>query len=39
VVGVSLDTVSQIETHLITRHYDGLTGPKGPRIRGRSRKG
>jgi preprotein translocase subunit SecY len=39
VVGVSLDTVSQIETHLITRHYDGLTGPKGPRIRGRGRKG
>jgi len=39
VVGVALDTVSQIETHLITRHYDGLTGPKGPRIRGRSRKG
>jgi preprotein translocase subunit SecY len=39
VVGVSLDTVSQIETHLITRHYDGLTGPKGPRIRGRSSRG
>ncbi len=39
VVGVSLDTVSQIETHLITRHYDGLTGPKGPRIRGRGRRG
>ncbi|HUU02582.1 MAG TPA: preprotein translocase subunit SecY [Myxococcota bacterium] len=37
VVGVSLDTVSQIETHLITRHYDGLTGPKGPRIRGRGK--
>ncbi len=36
VVGVSLDTVSQIESHLITRHYDGFTGPKGPRIRGRS---
>jgi preprotein translocase subunit SecY len=39
VVGVALDTVSQIETHLITRHYDGLTGPKGPRIRGRGRRG
>jgi len=38
VVGVALDTVSQIETHLITRHYDGLTGPKGPRIRGRSKR-
>ncbi len=35
VVGVALDTVQQIESHLITRHYDGLTGPKGPRIRGR----
>lgn len=35
VVGVALDTVSQIESHLITRHYDGFTGPKGPRIRGR----
>ncbi|RJO73240.1 MAG: preprotein translocase subunit SecY [Myxococcales bacterium] len=34
-VGVSLDTVAQIESHLITRHYDGLTGAKGPRIRGR----
>ena len=38
VVGVALDTVSQIETHLITRHYDGLTGPKGPRIRGRGKR-
>ncbi len=37
VVGVALDTVAQIETHLITRHYDGITGPKGPRIRGRGR--
>jgi len=36
VVGVALDTVQQIESHLITRHYDGFTGPKGPRIRGRS---
>lgn len=37
VVGVALDTIAQIETHLITRHYDGLTGPRGPRIRGRGR--
>lgn len=37
VVGVALDTVQQIEGHLITRHYDGFTGPRGPRIRGRSR--
>jgi preprotein translocase subunit SecY len=41
VVGVALDTVQQIESHLITRNYEGFTGPKGPRIRGRttSRKG
>jgi preprotein translocase subunit SecY len=35
VVGVALDLVQQIESHLITRHYEGLTGPGGPRIRGR----
>ena len=35
VVGVALDTVRQIESHLITRHYDGFAGAKGPRIRGR----
>jgi preprotein translocase subunit SecY len=35
VVGVALDTVSQIEAHLITRHYEGLTGPRGTRVRGR----
>jgi preprotein translocase subunit SecY len=36
-VGVSLDTVSQIEAHLMTRHYDGLAGPdqKGQRVKGR----
>jgi hypothetical protein len=39
VVGVALDTVSQIEAHLITRHYDGLTGPRGARIRGRRAEG
>jgi preprotein translocase subunit SecY len=33
VVGVALDTVSQIETHLITRHYEGFM--KGVRIKGR----
>ncbi len=36
VVGVALDTVQQIEGHLITRNYEGFTGPRGPRIRGRS---
>ncbi|MBI5494368.1 MAG: preprotein translocase subunit SecY [Deltaproteobacteria bacterium] len=35
VVGVALDTVQQVESHLITHHYDGFTGPRGPRIRGR----
>jgi preprotein translocase subunit SecY len=35
VVGVALDTVQQIESHLITRDYEGFSGPKGPRIRGR----
>ncbi len=37
VVGVALDFVQQIESHLITRHYEGLTGPKSSRVRGRSR--
>ena len=35
VVGVALDTVQQIESHLITRNYEGFTGPRGPRLRGR----
>ncbi|MCC7385251.1 MAG: preprotein translocase subunit SecY [Deltaproteobacteria bacterium] len=35
VVGVALDTVNQIESHLITRNYEGLTGASGTRIRGR----
>ena len=29
VVGVALDTVSQIEAHLITRNYEGLSGGGG----------
>jgi preprotein translocase subunit SecY len=33
-VGVVLDTLSQIESHLLMRHYDGLT--KSGRIKGRS---
>jgi len=33
VVGVALDTVSQVETHLISRHYEGFM--KGVRIKGR----
>jgi preprotein translocase subunit SecY len=37
VVGVALETVNQIEAHLITQSYEGLTGPKATRISGRSR--
>ena len=37
VVGVALDFVRQIESHLITRHYDGFGGPRGSRIQGRRR--
>jgi preprotein translocase subunit SecY len=33
-VGVALDTMQQIEGHLLTRHYDGILG-KGSRIQGR----
>ncbi|MCK9269219.1 MAG: preprotein translocase subunit SecY [Bacteroidales bacterium] len=36
-VGVVLDTLSQIESHLLMRHYDGLT--KSGRIKGRSSLG
>ena len=39
VVGVALDTVQQIEQHLITKNYEGFSGPRGPRIRGRIRMG
>ncbi|MBK8482563.1 MAG: preprotein translocase subunit SecY [Proteobacteria bacterium] len=35
VVGVALDTVQQIQSHLITRHYDGFLGQKSTKIRGR----
>jgi len=34
VVGVAMDTVNQVESHLIMRHYDGFT-PRSGRIRGR----
>jgi preprotein translocase subunit SecY len=34
VVGVAMDTVQQVESQLIMRHYDGFT-PKSGRIRGR----
>ena len=35
VVGVALETVNQIEAHLITRSYEGLTGPRPTRLSGR----
>jgi preprotein translocase subunit SecY len=35
VVGVAMDTVTQIEAQLIMRHYDGFT-PRSGRIKGRS---
>src|SRR5262249_29089648 len=34
VVGVAMDTVTQIESQLIMRHYDGFT-PRSGRMRGR----
>ena len=34
IVGVVLDTLQQIESHLLMRHYDGLM--KSGRIKGRS---
>ncbi len=33
VVGVALDTVQQIESHMLTRHYEGLIG--GGKLKGR----
>ncbi|HET9959231.1 MAG TPA: preprotein translocase subunit SecY, partial [Polyangiaceae bacterium] len=35
VVGVALETVNQIEAHLITQSYEGLTGPRATRLSGR----
>lgn len=29
VVGVGLDTISQLESHMLTRHYEGFMGSKG----------
>ena len=34
VVGVAMDTVNQVESQLIMRHYDGFT-PRSGRVRGR----
>lgn len=35
VVGVALDLAQHTESYLITRHYEGLSGGRGPRIRGK----
>ncbi len=35
VVSVGLQTVQEVEGHLITRHYEGITGAKTSRIRDR----
>jgi len=34
VVGVAMDTVAQIESHLVMRHYEGFT-TRSRQIRGR----
>jgi len=35
VVGVAMDTIAQIESQLVMRHYDGFLGARGRRLRGR----
>ena len=35
VIGVAMDTMNQIESQLIMRHYDGFLGPRGRRLRAR----
>ncbi len=35
VVGTAMDTIAQLETHLISRNYDGFLGAKGGRFKGR----
>ena len=35
VVGVAIDTVSQMESHMIARHYDGFLKKSGSRIKAR----
>ncbi|MCP5468500.1 MAG: preprotein translocase subunit SecY [Deltaproteobacteria bacterium] len=37
VVGVAMDTVAQIESHLLTRNYEGFLGDKGGKFKGRKR--
>lgn len=35
VVGVALDTMAQIESHLLSHHYEGFLGAKAGRLKGR----
>lgn len=35
VVGVAIDTISQIESHMLTRHYEGFLKKAGGRVKGR----
>jgi preprotein translocase subunit SecY len=34
VVGVAMDTIMQVESQLVMRHYDGFS-PRSGRVRGR----
>ena len=36
VVGVAIDTVAQIESHMLTRHYEGFLKKGGVRMKGRN---
>lgn len=35
VVGVAIDTISQMESHMLSRHYDGFLKKSGARVKGR----
>lgn len=35
VVGVAIDTISQIESHMLSRHYEGFLKKGGARVKGR----
>jgi preprotein translocase subunit SecY len=35
VVGVAIDTIAQMESHMLSRHYDGFLRKSGARVRGR----
>ena len=35
VVGVAIDTVAQMESHMLARHYEGFLKKGGPKVKGR----